>query len=285
MAQAQCPASCGELIQGWIGGSEKLVSCPVDWFSSVTVRDGHGGNARPLMRAAAARVLTLAGFSPDDVRGLSITVDSTIPLAKGMASSTADIAATAQATARHLGQPLSADAIADLCVGLEPSDSTVFAPLTLFDHNDGHYRQPCGNAPALDILLLESPDTLLTADYHRRERQAALLANAPMLEHAWQLIQRACEVNCPRLIGEAATLSATASQAILPKPGFASLLKVVERFDLFGLNVAHSGSVIGLMLDRERHDVERIIATVQGGEGKRQWPRTHLLRLVNGGVR
>ncbi|HAD0256910.1 GHMP kinase, partial [Salmonella enterica subsp. enterica serovar Anatum] len=34
MAVAQCPASCGELIQGWILGSEKLVSCPVDWYST-----------------------------------------------------------------------------------------------------------------------------------------------------------------------------------------------------------------------------------------------------------
>ncbi|MCQ7723631.1 GHMP kinase, partial [Salmonella enterica] len=37
MAVAQCPASCGELIQGWILGSEKLVSCPVDWYSTVAV--------------------------------------------------------------------------------------------------------------------------------------------------------------------------------------------------------------------------------------------------------
>ncbi|TQS52516.1 GHMP kinase, partial [Salmonella enterica subsp. enterica serovar Typhimurium] len=37
VAVAQCPASCGELIQGWILGSEKLVSCPVDWYSTVAV--------------------------------------------------------------------------------------------------------------------------------------------------------------------------------------------------------------------------------------------------------
>jgi L-threonine kinase len=30
----------------------------------------------------------------------------------------------------------------------------------------------------------------------------------------------------------------------------------VEECDLYGINVAHSGSVVGLMLDRQRHDIE-----------------------------
>ncbi|MDT1903420.1 GHMP kinase, partial [Acinetobacter baumannii] len=52
MAVAQCPASCGELIQGWILGSEKLVSCPVDWYSTVEVETGvPRKDERPLSRA------------------------------------------------------------------------------------------------------------------------------------------------------------------------------------------------------------------------------------------
>ena len=37
MAEAHCPASCGELLQGWILVSEKLVSCPINWHSYVSV--------------------------------------------------------------------------------------------------------------------------------------------------------------------------------------------------------------------------------------------------------
>ncbi|EFS03541.1 propanediol utilization protein PduX, partial [Listeria seeligeri FSL S4-171] len=37
--KAKCPASCGELLQGWIEGSEKLISYPINWFSEVTLSD------------------------------------------------------------------------------------------------------------------------------------------------------------------------------------------------------------------------------------------------------
>ncbi|MBZ5718342.1 GHMP kinase, partial [Haemophilus influenzae] len=73
---------------------------------------------------------------------------------------------------------------------------------------------------------------------------------------AWEKVQQACQCGNPQLLGEAATISAIASQQLLPKPGFDALLDLVESAGLYGLNVAHSGSVVGLLLDRRRHDVE-----------------------------
>jgi Protein involved in propanediol utilization, and related proteins (includes coumermycin biosynthetic protein), possible kinase len=117
---------------------------------------------------------------------LRIECRSTIPLAKGMASSTADIAATAVATARHLEQPLDEKTLAQLCVALEPTDSTIFSRLTLFDHNTATTQITCGGLPGCDVLLLESPLTLTTAAYHRLPRQQALLENACTLDNAWR---------------------------------------------------------------------------------------------------
>lgn len=74
---------------------------------------------------------------------IRIDVQSTIPVAKGMASSTADIAATAIATAQYLGHQLDRSTLAQLCVSLEPTDSTVFRQLTLFDHNDASTQIAC----------------------------------------------------------------------------------------------------------------------------------------------
>ncbi len=71
-------------------------------------------------------------------------------------------------------------------------------------------------------------------------------------------MQEACITQNPLRLGEAATLSAIASQTLLPKSGFTALLSLVEECDLYGLNVAHSGSVVGLMLDRKRHDIARL---------------------------
>lgn len=86
-------------------------------------------------------------------------------------------------------------------------------------------------------------------------------------------------------MGEASTLSAIASQLLLAKPGFTSLLALVEECDLYGLNVAHSGSVVGLMLDRRRHDIGYIQWALAKRSMSEHWPRQHLLKMVQGGAR
>lgn len=285
MAVAQCPASCGELIQGWVQGGEKLVSCPVDWYSTVEATAGQPSTGeRPLMRAMVKQVLTFAGLPADESRNIRLRVESTIPQAKGMASSTADIAATAVATAAHLGLSLNENNLARLCVGLEPTDSTIFRSMSLFDHLHGQHLSACEGQPAIDFLLLESPLILRTADYHRLPRQTVLREDSEKLDNAWRMLQQACRDNDPGRLGEAATISAIASQKLLPKPGFTSLLNLAEAFDLYGINVAHSGSVVGLMLDRERHDSEKILRVMAAEGLLNAWPRQHLLRMVPGGV-
>ena len=285
MSVARCPGSCGELIQGWILGSEKLISCPIDWYSTVEVRDGTPlSNERPLTRAMVKALLTHFGYSQGMSTALRIEVDSTLPIAKGMASSTADIAATAVATAHHLGHSLDEATLAALCVALEPTDSTLFRQLTLFDHHHAGTQIACAPAPHFDLLVLESPVILRTADYHRLPREAALKTHAGELQQAWEKVQNACIQQDASLLGEAATLSAIASQTLLPKPGFDALMALVESCGLYGVNVAHSGSVIGLMLDRRYHDVEYLKWALTQKKLTDHWPKQHLLRAVPGGV-
>lgn len=285
MSVARCPGSCGELIQGWILGSEKLVSCPIDWYSTVEVRRGTPRlDERPLTRRMVDTLLAHWDYPLAMSQTLRIEVDSTLPIAKGMASSTADLAATALATAMHLGHSLSESELAALCVSLEPTDSTLFRSLTLFDHLHARTQIACAPAPEFDLLVLESPRVLRTADYHRQPREAALRTHASTLAQAWENVQAACESNNASLLGEAATLSAIASQTLLPKPGFDALLALVESCGLYGLNVAHSGSVVGLMLDRRRHDVEYVKWSLAQSGLADLWPQQHLLKAVAGGV-
>lgn len=286
MAEARCPASCGELIQGWILGGEKLISCPINWFSTVSVTDGCPDDLeRPRMRQMLKAVLAYFDQPADMARGLHISFDSTIPVSKGLASSTADIAATALATARHLGETLDETTIANLCVRLEPTDSTVFHQLTLFDHQTAATQISYDWQPCVDILLLESPNTLNTEDYHRRHRLPALQASAPSLMQAWQLFTQAAEHHDYALLGQSTTLSAKASQHLVVKPDFSTLLDLVEDLDLYGLNVAHSGSVVGLLLDRQRHDVEQLYWQLRQRKIHQNYPNQYLLTMVPGGVR
>ncbi|MGS9097669.1 L-threonine kinase, partial [Salmonella enterica subsp. enterica serovar Infantis] len=75
------------------------------------------------------------------------------------------------------------------------------------------------------------------------------IASSATFQYALNLVQESCITQFTLRLGEAATLSAIDSQTLLPKPGFNALLSLVEEIDLYGLNLAHSGSVVGLMLD------------------------------------
>ena len=199
-----------------------------------------------------------------------------------MASSTADIAATAVATAHHLGHLLDEPTLARLCVALEPTDSTLFRQLTLFDHNTAATQIACPSAGARPVSAGEPAD----AAHHRLSPAAAragLLANASRLQLAWEKYSRPAT---------AATRSCWAKQRpSAPLPASSCCLSrgltrcwTVESAGLYGLNVAHSGSVVGLLLDRRRHDVEFLQWRLADSDIAAHWPQQHLLAMVPGGV-
>ena len=286
MAEACCPASCGELIQGLINGSEKLISCPIDWYSTVEVKQGtaHQFDERPLMRRAVKAALKHLQIDESWHQKLSIRFDSTIPVAKGMASSTADIAATAVATARHFQQELNSQALAQICTSLEPSDSTFLHQLSLFDHNQGLIHRQYEWVPDLNILIFESPAQLNTADYHQMPRQQRLKQNEALLADAIRVFEQATETKDVSLFGKACTLSAFASQNILAKPGFEQFQLLIEKFALPGMVVAHSGTIVGLLCSPQQHDCDAILAAAHHSVLQAYYPIQYVKKLIAGGI-
>ncbi len=287
MAEASCPASCGELIQGWISGGEKLVSCPIDWFSNVEVTAGNAklSRQRPMMRKALELSLKHLDIPDAESARLQIDFSSTIPVAKGMASSTADIAATIAATYRHFKADYTDDLIASLCAQLEPTDSTMFSTLTLFDHNQGVVSEHYGEMENLDILVLESEIELKTEVFHKTNHQGSLLNSSAKLSIANSNLANAIKLKQANRLGEAATASAIESQIILPKPHFNQLLDIIEQYQLYGLNVAHSGSVVGLLFNSHQHDIERVIYDMENKGIRAAYPYFHQHKMIQGGIR
>ncbi len=206
----------------------------MDWYSSVEVTSGAPlADERPLTRAMIRLLLDHWQLPASLTHTLRIDCRSTIPVAKGgMASSTADIAATAVAAARHLEQPLDEPTLAKLCVALEPTDSTLFSALTLFDHNDAETHIACNGLPQTEVLVLESPLTLTTADYHRLPRQQILQDNAG--RWIWRgKITAGVRSRRPFAARRSHHAQCHCQPvALLPKPAFNTLLEVVERYGL-----------------------------------------------------
>jgi L-threonine kinase len=163
------PATCGELAQGTLDGVRCLVSCPIDRFSHCQIElvRGSGWVVPPDVPKSFAALRAAVNHLRCTQWGDRLRLESTIPRGRGYGSSTADIGATLHTLAQALGKPLSAETVARLAVGVEPSDSTLFPGLALFAHRDGGFHQCLGAAPPLAVLLLDPGGKVDTVAFNR----------------------------------------------------------------------------------------------------------------------
>lgn len=283
--QVRLPGTCGELVQGTLDGTPFLVSCPIDLYATVGVTLGEGPGPvvapRNVPKARAALAATLAAQGQEG-RGARLQVTSPLIRSKGLGSSTADVGGAILAAAAALGRELSPEELGRLAVGVEPSDSTLFPGLALFDHRGATLYEPLGPAPALDILVLDCGGTVDTQAYNRRDHSEPLRQLAPRHREALEALRAGLRTGDLELVGHAATLSAQAHQTILYKPALDATLALARQVGAVGVNVGHSGTVIGILLDPRRSDTGAVAGFV-----KKRLEQVVLLfvtRLVNGGA-
>ncbi|MHB1415355.1 MAG: GHMP family kinase ATP-binding protein [Chloroflexota bacterium] len=248
-ATVYVPATCGELVQGTLGGSHFLVSCPIDMYSSVTVEltdDGVWETTPDVPKAVAALELGLARFGLAGV-GVRLRIASPIPRSKGMGSSTADVAGTLYALAAALRRVLPAAEVASLALAIEPTNSSLLPNLALLDHRRGRLCEDLGPPPPAEVLVLDSGGEIDTLAYNAVDRSRALLRLAPTHAHALRLVRTGIARSDLSLIGQGATLSALAHQHILPKPHVETALALGQSLGAAGVCVGHSGTVIGVL--------------------------------------
>ncbi len=292
-AVAKVPCTCGELVQGMVDGRSFLVSCPIDIYSRVDVTLGfsdlpsrggpRGSEAQPFAKARRAVDLTLAHLG---LPGTSFCLEVSCPLppAKGFGTSTADVVGAVAATAAAAGRAISPEQVAMLAVSVEPSDSTAFPDLALFDHRAGDGFERLGPSPPLLVVVLEFEGTVDTLEYN-----AGLdLARLARLEHehlgALELLRRGLRQHRLQLIGEAATASALANQQLLPKTQLDGVIALARHHGALGVCVAHSGTAMGALFDPGEIGRAEEMIRWAGGELEgllRGW----VSRMVGGGAR
>jgi uncharacterized protein involved in propanediol utilization len=74
------------------------------------------------------------------------------------------------------------------------------------------------------------------------------------------LLRRAVEKQDPALLGRVATASALINQRHRPKHHMPQLLRIAEETGALGVQVAHSGTVAGLLFEPGRAAEDRILA-------------------------
>ena len=242
--EVKVPGSCGELVQGTREGVPFLVTCPIDLYTTVTVTDGVGQRQGfgAKSHAAFRRVLDYLG---EEVFPCDMTLASELPIGKGMASSSADIAAVCFAAAAALGKELTAAEVSRIAAGIEPTDGVFFPGIVRLNHMTGECQERMGEFPPLRIAIFDTGGAVNTVEFHRRvDVERLSRENEAQTMAALDLLSGSKE---PEAIAEAATKSALANQTILPKRDLSAIIETARNLGALGVNAAHSGTILGVL--------------------------------------
>ena len=242
------PCTCGELFQGSLDGETCLVSCPINLYSQATTAYNQSENLPPEMRKTRQALHLLAERTGQKTE---IKLHNPLPSGRGYGTSTADIGAALFCTSRMLHLDLSAMDAANIAVQVEPTDSTLFNGLTLFDHRTGCFQEFLGEAPPAWLLILDPGGVVDSGDFNAHDWKEVLRRLAPHHRLAFQLLQEGITNADLFAIGEAASLSARCHQAILFNPLVDLALSLRKKLGAAGICRAHSGTIVGLIFPEE----------------------------------
>lgn len=230
----------------------------------------------PAYKQKARRAVELA-FERLKVRcmGGVLRVESNIPEAKGCGSSTADCVAAVIAAADSVSRAFTEEEIASLVVESEiASDSFMFERAVLFAHREGtvleYYSKQLPTLVVVGIDTAEEQfvDTLsFPAAVYSREEVRTFRSLTDELREAIQSEDLA-------LLGRVATASGLINQSYLPKRNFAAIRKIAEDAGALGVAVAHSGTVLSLLLDPAGRRLSEQIEQIRHGLGQLGISRT-----------
>ena len=285
-ATVRAPGACGELVQGMLDGVHFLVTCPIDFFAraQVTLYDNGPGVEGPVEcpKAVAALSATLAHLGRKGI-GASLTIQNPIPKSKGMGSSSADVAATIAATALALDIQLAPETMVSIALSVEPSDGIMFPGIALLDHREGRILETLGPPPPMEIVALDFGGTVDTLEFNAMDRRDQWRSIQAEVDEALSLVKAGIQNSDPESLGRGATISARASLRVLPKPMLQPVLEFAEAAGAVGVNVGHSGTIIGVLLDARQRRGKSVFRSAK--ESFPEAEMVHHFRLLGGGVR
>lgn len=268
---AKAPGSCGELVQGTLNGESFHISCPINLYSQVKiVLNDRGKIIGPpdKWKTKEAIKRTLKFFSNENL-GASFEIDSKLPLGKGMASSTADIGAASLATANALKKKIFPQEIAKIALSIEPTDGTLFNGIVIFDHRNGALFKFLGKAPDMEILIVDLGGRVDTLEFNKKDLTEINRQREGEIKEALALVEEGIKGKNPGLIARGTTISVFSNQKILYKPALDRIWKISQDAGALGINIAHSGTVVGVLAKPNRVNFKELKDSLQDrGIGK-----------------
>ncbi|HEX8393196.1 MAG TPA: hypothetical protein VF665_12700 [Longimicrobium sp.] len=266
---AEVRAHHGEVVQGMFYAPDGtlehgLVTLPCPLFATrarfrptptgpLTVEPGDR------LRARTAARMTLDALGRTGWGG-SLRLEGSVPLRWGCGSSTTDVLSTISAVADAFGTVLPPEWVSRISVAAESaSDSLMHGPerAVLFAQRRGCVLEDLG-APLPGTRVL---------GFNTENGGVETLTLPPCPYSAWELeafravrglLRRAVAEQDPALLGRVATASTVLMQRHRPKRAMPELLRLAREARALGVQVAHSGTVAGLLFEPGRQAADRV---------------------------
>lgn len=258
------PGSCGELIQGQNEESPFLVTCPINKYTTAVVRPNEVQSRYPLGEKVRCAIRLTCDHLKVPMPSFALSITSELPWGKGMASSSADILAACHAVAAAYGRRLSEEEAFRLALRIEPTDAVACRGIVLADHIGGRRFERFDTVPNIRIAVFDYGGTVDTVAFNaRRDLLALNRKKQARIAEALFYLRKGFLTNDPAFIGKGATISAIANQVILHKKALADIIQIAKEEGAVGVNVAHSGTVLGVLFDARsckgyEHCVQRV---------------------------
>ena len=242
--KVRVPGSCGELVQGIYRGEPILITCPIEKFSTVEVSDEFF-EVEGLGEKSLLMLEKMLNFLQVE-RNFGIKLTSEIPKSKGMASSSADLAAVANAVAKFCGMRyLSSTKIAEFATDIEPTDGVFYQGIVAMNPVTGKFvKDVIGMLGRFTIAIFDYGGEIDTLKFNRRSDFE--IENLPVI-FDFDLVEK----------------SALANQKILYKPHLEDIINFAKSLGAVTVNVAHSGTVIGIFFHATDKFIDKKIAEIQ----------------------
>lgn len=241
--------TCGELVQGFTSSGQPFhVTCPIDKTStvSVTLRPAQELTVKGLssrldkVELSLLRTAEHLNLDPCEIRFAHWT---DLDVGKGLGSSTADIVAAARALASAVDRNLTSAELAAIATSIESSDGSMHPGLVAFNQKTGAVLRRFDWWPQFLVVLIVPPKKLNTESANF----AGKAALGDEFDDILAQLDAAAAAKDPHGFLDAATRSARLNQRFVPNSHFALLQEQLPQLGAAGINVGHTGTVVGLL--------------------------------------
>lgn len=272
--QTSCPGSCGELFQCVVDQQECLLSYGIEMrsYAKVRLQGEEVGKSKSKVEKALSILKKQVDFS-------QLSLSSDLPIGKGFSSSTADMLAALKLYSKNCGS----ETLTQICAMVEPTDSVAFKDWTVINPLTGDVICQTTWKPEIYVYILEPVETVETVGLVRM----SVCEKYPKLDSSLllDLFKQACEEKNIEKIGHLGTLSALMNNVRLPKPYLLDIISLASKHSCLGINIAHSGTLVGILLSKKQLDrIDKIEEDIQKSKFANYYQFRKLSKIVYEGV-